>query len=96
MCVGNFKPLMPINRICQTKSESDFFVYQKSLKRTLKPVFELVWNVQIKFSGIQKTLRNLTGTQKFKRIFGVQKFEKKIRFGDELKITSPPTHWTNL
>ena len=36
MCVGKFEPLMLINWICHTKSESDLFLYTKNLK----PIFE--------------------------------------------------------
>ena len=31
MCVGNFRPLMLVNRIHHTKSESDLFLYVRNL-----------------------------------------------------------------
>ena len=39
MSVRNLLTLMLINWICHTKSKSNFFVYQKSLKRTFNPGF---------------------------------------------------------
>ena len=36
VCVWNLQPLMLINWICYTNSESNLFLYAKSLKRTFK------------------------------------------------------------